>query len=276
MRKLYILIALSSLVSMMVSCSDDKDDKNDLQLERSSIEAASLNTAYHVAVLGGSGDYSASISDQEIADVNIRAAVAGGKELVVITKKEGDAIIMVTDNQSGVSKECLLIMRRGGDTFYVRELRYGINTERMHEEILCDMNSESGVTLGKFHKLIYNGYVPDSYGEWSLYDVMIGGPAELKETGTFEYVPLIEYKTNYNLVPINNQIYLHKTLKIQSPDGNVDYDVFWVRGSATRLNMTIMHVRFYEDLTEYYKTKYPTAGVRGVVRVQILDCTPRI
>jgi len=32
---------------------------------------------------------------------------------------------------------------------------------------------------------------------------------------------------------------------------------------------------FYEDLTEYYKTKYPDAGVKGVVRVQRLSYNNR-
>lgn len=80
-----------------------------------------------------------------------------------------------------------------------------------------------------------------------------------------------EQPASYKLLQPDEQITAYSKFIFSFQSGSEQreyaYDVFITHISGTPYE----RLWFYEDLTGYYKTKYPNAGVRGVVRVQRLS-----
>lgn len=118
--------------------------------------------------------------------------------------------------------------------------------------------------------LVGSGYVfNEENSTWTLVDAdytpLLNGIFH-RENGVHTELP-----ASYKLLPPNEQIvtYVKWTLIFQSGSEKIicPYDAIITQIAGSYFN----RLWFYEDLTEYYQTKYPDAGVKGVVRVQRLS-----
>ena len=122
--------------------------------------------------------------------------------------------------------------------------------------------------------LVGSGYVfNEELSTWTLVDAdytpLLSGMYQ-RENG-----PQAELPASYKLLPPNEQIVTHVKWTFIFLSGSEQmirqYDAIITQIAGSSFS----RLWFYEDLTEYYKTKYPDAGVKGVVRVQRLSYNNR-
>jgi hypothetical protein len=76
----------------------------------------------------------------------------------------------------------------------------------------------------------------------------------------------------FDFLSIDTQIEYTQKWVFETDGEEWESNLYVVRGIFTRLDMPDIspdHFRLYEDWTEYYRTKYPEAGVRSAARVLI-------
>lgn len=80
------------------------------------------------------------------------------------------------------------------------------------------------------------------------------------------------FPNSYKLITPEKQIITQSGWKFVFEDEIIEYDVFFEEYGV----QIVLSARpwLYKDLTEYYKSKYPGSGVRGVLCVQILTYKP--
>lgn len=142
------------------------------------------------------------------------------------------------------------------------EVVYKVDAEQK-ELIETDLQNNLPVPVGGGYILVSN------------HVSIVDANKKILSEGTFQY------ERGYTMESIP------ESYKLVWPDAQIDslmqwmfdfngkkhsYDVFLVKWGAQRY--TTLRPWLYEDLTEYYQTKFPDAGVRGVVRVQILSYKP--
>lgn len=146
------------------------------------------------------------------------------------------------------------------------QLTYAVDAE-LKSIIEDDLRNTSSYLVG-------SGYVfNEALSTWVLVDAdytpLLNGIYH-RENG-----PHAELPTSYKLLPPDAQIVTHVkwTFIFQSGSEQMirPYDAIITQIAGSSFNRPW----FYEDLTEYYKTKYPDAGVKGVVRVQRLSYNNR-
>jgi hypothetical protein len=210
-----------------------------------------------IEIEGGSGDYSVKISDPAVADVRVVVPDVGFPILRIETRQEGDAVITVTDKKSGRFDRCSLKVKNIS-TYRIDYIRTHIDADRK-EAIEDDLNKNALLAVGD--RIIAND------GTWTFLDA---NKAEIAR-GTFsDEGEITRWNPAFNFLPIDDQIYTMRKFVFERDNGDRwEYDAYVVRDSFTRLNLRFDHTRFYEDLTEYYQTQYPEAGVRSVARVLI-------
>jgi len=83
---------------------------------------------------------------------------------------------------------------------------------------------------------------------------------------TYTVITKMYFLEAYQGIPINNQIYAQIAFDFEHNGQVWPTDMYVVRGTYTKANMIYEHFRFYQDLTEYYKTKYPDAEIKNVAQ----------
>jgi hypothetical protein len=214
-----------------------------------------------IEIEGGSGDYSVGISDPAVADVRVVVPDVGFPILEIETRQEGEAVITVTDTKSGLVDRCKLKVRNILSTIRIGYIRTHIDADRK-EAIEDDLNKNALLAVGD-RIIITQGTT------WTFLDA---NKAEIAR-GTFsDEGEITRWNPVFSFLPIDNQIYTMRKFVFERDNGDRwEYDTYVVRDSFTRLNLRFDHTRFYEDLTKYYQTQYPEAGVRSVARVLISD-----
>lgn len=97
--------------------------------------------------------------------------------------------------------------------------------------------------------------------------LLASGTISWVSNGIYPDIP--ELPASYKLLPVDAQIISCMKWTFDISGTKQVYDMFLVEKLQDHL--CVYHFWLYEDLTEYYKMKYPDAGVKGVVRVQILS-----
>lgn len=146
------------------------------------------------------------------------------------------------------------------------QLTYAVDAE-LKSIIEDDLRNTSSYLVG-------SGYVfNEELSTWTLVDAdytpLLSGMYQ-RENG-----PQAELPASYKLLPPNEQIVTHVKWTLIFLSGSEQmirqYDAIITQIAGSSFS----RLWFYEDLTEYYKTKYPDAGVKGVVRVQRLSYNNR-
>jgi len=279
MKRLLSIIALAACLSF-AGCDKDREWSPLLLDGSESVNKviAPINNA-SLDITGGSGNFAATIDDQQIANVSI----VGGEifsarraNLVIKPKKEGEALITVTDRKSGFSATCALTV-----TMAARRISFRFNDIVTHvdadapEAIEADLAADTrwvkggGIDLG--------GYSGEHQSNGDLFVEIAFVGAEKRYMGT-ETLGLsteaVEWNPAFDFMPVGgNQLEVGKRLVFARGSEEWTADYYVVKGSYTRLNMPgpvqVYHRRFYEDMTEYYRAKFPEAGVRSVARAII-------
>lgn len=258
----------------MAGCDKEADP---LRLDRTHVDATLLNATYTVPVKGGSGRYAASTNTPQIADVRIET-MQGEKVLIIGTKQEGTASILVTDTDGGV-EICSLIVKADANSGYgIVEARYAADAvdANVKRAIEAELRDNPPFPIGSVFEIISPSNDPSnsSIGEWIVRGAdgmeITRGVFTAEKHGNF---PSIYYPSFYSMLPIEYQIYTYIRFTVDLDGKKSVYDMYRIRGSATKASPppTPRDFLFYEDLTDYYQTKYPDAGVKGVVRALICE-----
>lgn len=257
---------LSILFALTVICFGCEKDYDTLIIEQETLLAPWINETYEVGFRGGSGSFDVSTDNPPIADVTIGA----GNVLRIVTKQEGSAEITVIDKKSGGKVECMLIVRAYSSRFKIVSMQYAVDVDDADIKTAIEEELETPpYPIGSVLE-----HVTDlKRGEPDHWTVKTEDGVEITSGTVVRVVESkIEFLPSYSLLPIKKQMYFKFRYNIELDGKQLVYDMFNVSGYAdTRLNsppLHISHARFYENLTDYYKNKYPDAGVNGVVRVQ--------
>lgn len=225
--------------------------------------------SYRVPLSGGSGDYAVECNDPQIAELSVDYYGAnGGCELLVEACEQGlgSGIITVTDTRSGKTVQCYLEV---SDRYHSGR---GIMAQNhvvdayLNEEIEADLRS----TLLPKGSTIFFDPRPnhDAYGAGHWFVTVTNDKNIITDTllrATFTSVPLNVKRLPdaYNALPITRPIFAATRFYVDMPDGSRrTYDEFLIQSLH---NDYYFDNFYYEDLTEYYREKYPDAGVRRVV-----------
>lgn len=155
------------------------------------------------------------------------------------------------------------------ETPFKIQLKYAVDAEQK-SIIEDDLRDNSSFLVG-------SGYVFNKeLSTWTLVDadnIPISNGKLHRESG----YP-VELPASYKLLPTDEQIatYAKFIFSFQSGSEQIEYTydaiITYIAGGGRD---PYCRLWFYEDLTDYYKTKYPDAGVKGVVRVQRLSYNNR-
>ncbi|MDR2916145.1 MAG: hypothetical protein LBV74_15190 [Tannerella sp.] len=260
-----LLMVIIAGLAVTVGCSDDDKSKDDIILTQTSVIVAP-NEIYPIAFNGGSGIYTTTVSDPEIAKAEISSLDPDpGYVLLIEAKKEGAAVIIVTDEKSGKSVNCSLYVKKNGSRFTIKEVRNAVDAD-VKDAIESDLRDNPPFPVGSCFVVTFDS-------ENSERRIAIENPDGTEiMSGVLFFEELNGIPEIYKLLPPENQVYAGQKWNMDFGGHKYVYDMFLIRGELSTYSsvpVSPRHVHFYEDLTEYYKTEYPGAGVKGVVRVQL-------
>lgn len=241
-NKLFLFVLLFVSVAA-VSCSSDKDDP--LRLSKDKVEVRVVDGA-SVRIYGGSGGYSVGVADAAIADAGLGYDYDETQLLHITPKKTGETKVTVSDsNGETVYLDLTVISARRTCIFWRAEAVAEAADMQVAEEIEEDV--------------LDNMPLPEGYCYALTYTSVKGGNLAVKET------PSAELDIFSGSFTKEGDVFTF----IYNDDTFV-YDVD-IRVAGSRLNVLPVEYEavFTENLTEYYKNKYPDAGVTGVKGIQI-------
>lgn len=279
-NKKWTFLALA-LCLTLAACQKDEWTQvllNDTELFEAT---ASPQTDLSLAIGGGSGDYSAVIDAPEIADVRVIVPDAGFPILRIETKREGDAVITVTDTKSGLFARCALTVAKSRRSFAITSIEYGVDAAEK-EAVLAGL--EAGEPFPAGSRLLIDPFLTEdsmlefevgATGKWIVPDA--DGAKLSEETYTIEAdeaeieIPLTFPAHFFSLLPIDKPVIHHTAYRIGS--GGTVYHMFVILkgGETGNSSKTHGYLAFYEELTEACKAEFPDAGVNAAVRAYVCD-----
>ncbi|MCD8318778.1 MAG: DUF4377 domain-containing protein [Paraprevotella sp.] len=152
----------------------------------------------------------------------------------------------------------------------IPEYRYAVEADKK-EEIETDLKAHSIFPL-RSHCLIY---ASDSLNrKW----IIVDDRGKMLGTGTLKttHKDYEEFSSSYQILVPSGQVYGYMEWIFLDEAGNKAYppfDVFLTeKSTSTRSDYRVAPIpNLYYDLTEYYKSKYPEAGVKAVVVSYTID-----
>jgi hypothetical protein len=273
-----LLAALATLSLGGLTGCDNDDKWSPVELEYTALNIHPDADYATVGVKGGSGDFTIYVTPR-IDDVTpafelgfLSAVYNADSQTLKISPsgREGTAMVTVVDNKSGRSAQCMVnVARYEGTPLTIDAIRTSVDAESP-EAIEADLAADTSVPPvgGAIRYCFYDMAVYPPVAEWMFADA---NGNEIASGNTITKATAM-WSTAYDFLPINQQILFKErwTLGTHSFDIYTASDLF----PTSRMTMPIRiraHMRFYEDLTEYYKNKYPDAGVHSVARVLIIN-----
>lgn len=249
--------------AFVVSCSDDdKEWVQELVLGETRV-TTTPNTTSTVLIEEGSGDYSVTISDPEIADVHVELENSES-HLVIKTKKTGFSVITVSDRKSGKSADCSLTVKTYTHAFAIRSVLYAVDAEKK-DAIEAELRDNPPFPVGSSFEII---------GTSEEHALVIRHPdQEVIASGVLTYDKVDEFSDVYKLLTPENHVLSAQKWNMHLGENLLVYDMFLIKGEISTYSDMVgsLHIRLYEDLTAQYKAKYPDAGVKGVVRALVCE-----
>jgi len=172
-------------------------------------------------------------------------------------------------DRSNTIYELIEIISKKGVSLYAVEIKYEVDADQK-ELIEADLQANLPVPAG-------GGYIitaSESGNSEIMGITLVDSNKKPLMKGTLfmpdnNYTDIPKMPASYKLLLTDNQVVSYRKWKISFNDVENSYDVFFVKWGI-QIQLTT-RAWLYEDLTEYYQSKYPDAGVRGVVRAQILS-----
>lgn len=209
----------------------------DIALHGTTMRIGMLNTPYHEPILGGSGKFTATVENPDIADVSINLEAW---ELLVTARKEGETKITVTDTEKNKSVSLSLIVKESG--YQMTEIRHAVDAAEK-SAIEKDLLDNPPYPVGSTFYFSEKQFVLKSPDGTELHK------------GTFT-IDTNAPNTSYGIA-VDDQIMTVVRITFDFDGREAVYNMIFVRGG---------YLYFCEDLTAYYKVKYPDAGVKQVGR----------
>ncbi len=222
------------------------------------------STSLHIS--GGSGEYSAVIDAPEIADVRVEPTYGAGILLIIEPKAEGDAVVTVTDTKSGLFARCQLRVTTMV-SFRISHIFTHIDADTP-EAIEADLAANTPWVEGG-GMVLMSQETPLPGGGTRSSIRFVDADNKAIADGTLTMKGNAVWSPAFDFLPINDQIQTSKGWTFECDGETWESNLYVVSGSFTRAYLFFGHYRLYDDLTEHYRTKYPEAGVRSVVRVLI-------
>jgi hypothetical protein len=224
-----------------------------------------------ISVSGGSGDYSVVIDEPSVADVSIKLTDGAGTMLFMEPKAVGLATVTVTDKKSGLFARCELRVNLFTTAFSITNVLVDIDAETPLTIETVEAFLAADKTIPPVNGAIYRNY-DDDPADWKF----VGEQGENIASGTLTEEQLSELPDVFNNIKPKGgqeQTDLRRKLVLLDEGGNrreLCMAIYDGQSESTRMNMPPIVLgdksyTFYEDLTEYYKNKFP--DVKRVVRV---------
>lgn len=254
------------LIALIAICFGCEKNYYELRLLSTDFSLSSLGEVHINSIYGGSGNFVVSIDDPLIADVMINAK----NEIVTEAKQKGSAVITVTDKKTGDKVFCNLIVRDFIDSFRIVSMQYAVDVEdpatryAIKEDLKIPPYPQG--TVFQYIRPFGVSGQPD------LWVVKMPTGETVNGIVTFQKVTGssgLEYFDAYRLLPIEGlgKEYF-RLYHIDFGDKKAVYYVYGVEGPPVDgLVSRDYHERYYEDLTDHYKSLYPDGMMSGVVRV---------
>jgi len=274
MKRLLSLLVLAACVTLAGCEVHVHHPWPRFELGARSVTVSPTVGSYAVDIYGGSGDFLAEINNADVADVHVEGLFgANGHALIIEPKKEGTARITVIDRKTAAFEFCSLTV-----TLDARRVAFRFNDIATHvdadapEAIEADLAADTRWAKGGGVDFVgsYNDVYPP--GEYRLDILFVGADNRDVATGTLGLGETgVEWNPAFDFMPLGAPLLEGPIrFKFERAGDSWSADYYVVEGVHTRVNIQPVrayHRRFYEDLTEHYKAKYPDAGVRSVARV---------
>jgi len=252
MKNFYLLL-LSILTISFLSCSDDDDEIRPLNLNTNDITIYSQD-AGTVSILKGNGGYKAVSSDESIAT----ATVSTENVISIQGKKTGKVTITVTDKESKTAK-IEVTLKEDNYRYKVIKTELFSITGDVDEEIQEAIREEAEEDISQFYFTEVDGFYQflrnKTYN--GILDVYQPNTTEPVYTGTFmagsDVMKMIADEKEYVYNGIKDESSEEKSVEAAKPFGFYD-------------KMILIFNR-----TEYFKEKYPEAGIQGVAYGQYIQ-----
>jgi hypothetical protein len=160
--------------------------------------------------------------------------------------------------------------------YKIVEIRYAIDANDK-DEIEADLQDKTLYPTGSSFLFSFSNWLinPGDVGTYILRDSdeseLLSGSLLIEKTAS-DITP--EIAKAYRLLPPDDMIYAYMKWMLDFSGKKHTYNVFLVDMQELAEPYSALNLWLYEDLTEYYKTKYPNAGVKEVVRLQISRYSP--
>jgi len=281
MKRLLSLVVLAACVAMAGCEINVHPRRQPVQLDGQEFVKTAISPtvgSYSMQISGGSGHYFLTVDDPTTLDdpkvAEARVELRHGTEavLVIVPKNEGKTEIIVYDDLSNTSAKCELTVTLAARRISYRFSDIATNVDAdAPEAIEADLAADTRWTKDGGVDFVgsYNDVYPP--GEYRLDILFVGADNRDVATGTLGLGETgVEWNPAFDFMPVGGK-QMEPAKRFVFTRGTEEWtvDYYVVEGVHTRMPSPVRayHRRFYEDLTEYYKAKYPDAGVRSVARV---------
>lgn len=265
MRNLTLFLFCLSMFFVGVAC-DDNDDNNSIRFytldltpkktNEITVSSKSIGMLGTFAIIkGGDGNYKFTSSDQEvIEDSSIETSPIESNNhryLYFIPLKEGECVITVTDGLGNMAK-LKVVIKTAIDKYEISETELIINNE-VSKEIKAEIEADIKLTNLITNNLITMKYTESEKGLFTASTAPDGHDAHFSGPFRFEH--------------LENVTSLYLTYN------EIEHRYNHIRETRSTTKTSIMEIPTYEkykeDLTEFYKTKYPSENITDVSYVLV-------
>ncbi|MBB4035945.1 hypothetical protein GGR21_001840 [Dysgonomonas hofstadii] len=251
MRKINYLLLI--LFALSFAACDDDDEVSSLTLSSTELTMYSQGTTS--ILVQGNGGYTASSSDEEIATVSI-----DGDAVLIKGKKVGKATITVKDKKDKTAEIEVTLYEEnytykilGSDIFLVR----GEVADNILNEIKGDIQQFYPAENGNLYRFVRNNRME------GILTIHPSGSEQVLYKGSF-----MAGKASYDIMrmDIKENVYYYFAYEDETKEKSAAI------GGGSSLPFT-----FYDKLilvyncTDYYKEKYPSAGIEYMAFGQYLE-----
>lgn len=265
MKNLTLFLFCLSILFVGVAC-DDNDDNNSIgfytfDLNPKKINEITTNTRsigtsiLFVSIKGGDGNYKFTSSDQEvIEDSSIEVSPIESydyRDLHFIVLKEGECVITVTDGLGNMAK-LKVVIKTAIDKYEISETELIINN-KVSKEIKAEIEADIKLT-----NLITNNFITMKYTESGKGLFAVSSTPDSED---------IRFGGPFRFEHLENVTSLYLTYN------DIEHRYNHIRETRSTTKTSIMEIppyeKYIEDVTEFYKTKYPSENITDVSYVLV-------
>lgn len=244
-----ILSFLVVFLMINVSCTDDTKEKEPSFYFPDDTKV-NLGSGLNISLEEGSESWSVATENEDIANVEIIDGFVS-----IIPKKLGKTVIIVMNENKEVIYTCNVEVVKGEQTYKIVEVntRVQVIDETYKQKIEDEIKAAISVDTGLVYTFIFD---KPNGGELLIYPE--GEDAAKVINGSFTTTDKEKYR-----------LYI---LSYEGKEETYSSDVWtpFSKSTTTTITIPIYHC-FTKDYTDYFREKYPDAGVYKAQELQIAD-----